>query len=218
MRIRFGPFVLDQGTRELLHRARVVEVSPKAFRLLEVLIERRPQAVSKDDLQDLLWPGVYVAEGNLSRLMNEVRKALGDHAEKPRFIRTVHGFGYAFSGEAEADAAAPPPAVPAVLFKISWQDREIALREGENILGRDQDAVAWIDDARVSRHHARILVSRGEAVLEDLGSRNGTLLQGKKITSSRPLSDGNEIQIGSTRIRFRRYVSGVTTRDFSASS
>ena len=212
MRTRFGQFVLDQGTRELLHRGKVTEVSPKAFRLLEILLERRPEAVSKEDLQNLLWPSVFVAEGNLSRLMNEVRKAIGDDAEKPRFIRTVHGFGYAFSGAAETDGTPSKPAPSDVVLKLYWDDREIALEEGENILGRDKDAVAWIDYPSVSRHHARILVSGGEAVLEDLGSRNGTMLGGEKVTGRRPLSDGDRILIGSARLTFRRYVGAGPTR------
>jgi DNA-binding winged helix-turn-helix (wHTH) protein len=216
MRLRFGQFVLDQGTRELLHRGKVTEVSPKAFRLLEILLERRPQAVSKEDLQNLLWPDVYVAEGNLSRLMNEVRKAIGDDAGKPRFVRTLHGFGYAFSGAAESDAPPSKPAASDVVYKLFWDDREIALEEGENILGRDKDAVAWIDYPSVSRHHARILISGAEAVLEDLGSRNGTMLGGQKITERRTLSDGDRILIGSARLTFRRYVGGVTTRSTRA--
>ena len=212
MRIRFGQVVLDQGTRELLHRGKGVVVSPKAYRLLEILLERRPQAVSKEDLQNLLWPSVYVAEGNLSRLMNEVRKAIGDDAEKPRFIRTVHGFGYAFSGPAETDAEPSKPAASEVVFKLYWDDREITLEDGENILGRDRDAVAWIDYPSVSRHHARILISGGEAVLEDLGSRNGTMVGGERIKTRRTLSDGDRILIGSARLTFRRYVGGTPTR------
>jgi DNA-binding winged helix-turn-helix (wHTH) protein len=213
MRILFGDCVLDPETRELSRRGKTAAVSPKAFRLLEVLIERRPRAVKKDELQDLLWPGVFVAEGNLSRLMNELRKTIGDDAEKPRFIRTVHGFGYAFSGEAARETALPARSVARdVVFKLVWGDREIALAEGENILGRDRDAVAWIDIQSVSRHHARIVISGKRATLEDLGSKNGTFLQGQKVTSRRTLSDGNRIRIGSVDLTFRLFIGGVSTQ------
>ena len=212
MRIRFGPCVLDLGTRELLRRGKVASLSPKGFRLLEVLLERRPEAVRKDELQDLIWPGVFVAERNLARLMNEVRKAIDDDAEKPVYIRTVHGFGYAFSGEAVREAAGQTAKGADVVFKLVWGDREIALEEGENILGRDRAAVAWIDVPSVSRHHARIVVSGGRATLEDLKSKNGTYLQGQKVSSPRALSDGNRIRIGSVNLTLRRFVGGASTQ------
>ena len=62
-----------------------------------------------------------------------------------------------------------------------WADREIALRTGENIIGRDEESVLWIDHALVSRRHARILIGESEALLEDLGSKNGTFLRGERI-------------------------------------
>src|SRR3970282_731628 len=108
MRARFGECTLDTSTRELLRDGTAVHLTGKAFRLLEVLIEHRPTALSKDQLQDLVWPGVFVSEANLTSLITELRKAIGDDAHSPSFIRTVYGFGYAFSGDLE-DAAAPPP-------------------------------------------------------------------------------------------------------------
>ena len=75
------------------------------------------------------------------------------------------------------------------------------LLEGPNVIGRAPDATIPYDVAGVSRHHARIVVSRDGVTLEDLGSKNGTYLQGKRITSA-PLSDGDEIQIGKARMIF----------------
>ena len=212
MRIRFVACVLDLGTRELLRRGKVVSLSPKGLRLLEVLLERRPEAVRKEELQDLIWPGMFVAERNLARLMNEVRTAVGDDAENPRYLRTVHRFGYAFSGEAESESTAPSTKGADIVFKLVWGDREIALEEGGNILGRDRAAVAWIDVPSVSRHHARIVVSDGHAVLEDLKSKNGTYLQGQKVSAPRPLSDGSRIRIGSVNLTLRRFVGGASTQ------
>jgi len=56
MRVRFGPFVFDSATRELLRELRPVHLSPKSFDLLQILIERRPALVTKSELQDQLWP------------------------------------------------------------------------------------------------------------------------------------------------------------------
>src|SRR5206468_10723387 len=111
----------------------------------------------------------------------------------------VHTYGYAFSGTTDA-----PPAAAAVsalrderICRLVWGDREITLAEGENLLGRDRQAVVWIDSATVSRRHARIVVTEGEAVVEDLGSRNGTSVQGQRIRGSMRLADGDRLRLGS---------------------
>ena len=76
---------------------------PKAFALLAVLIERRPKAVSKQELHKLLWPDTFVSDANLPNLVAELREAFGDDAHEPRLIRTVQRFGYAFSAETSAE-------------------------------------------------------------------------------------------------------------------
>src|SRR5262245_12033885 len=95
-RVRFGEFILDVETRELLCRNKPVALSPKAFHLLQILIENRPKAVSKSDLHDRLWPGTFVVDANLPNLIGEIRRALDDNPHDSRFVRTVHRFGYAF--------------------------------------------------------------------------------------------------------------------------
>ena len=78
-------------------------MSPKAYELLKLLLEQRPKALSKAELHERLWPGTFVSEVNLAALVNEVRAALGERGRHGRFIRTVHGFGYAFAHEAVTD-------------------------------------------------------------------------------------------------------------------
>ena len=95
----FGEFVLDLDGRRLLRAGAVVALSPKALTLLGVLVEQRPGAVSKQALQDHLWPRTFVVEKNLTNLIGEIRAALGDEAGQPRFVRTVPRFGYAFVDE-----------------------------------------------------------------------------------------------------------------------
>ena len=99
MVVRFGDCSFDGETRQLFREEHVVSLSPKAFRLLEHLIREAPRAISKDELHEVLWPHVFVSDGNLARLATEVRQAIGDSAHNPHFVRTVHGFGYSFSGE-----------------------------------------------------------------------------------------------------------------------
>ncbi len=92
----FGDFVLNLDTHELERAGAPVSLSPKAFELLDILVENHPKALSKTELQARLWPGTYVVEKNLTNLVSEIRAALGDDPLHPRFIRTVHRFGYAF--------------------------------------------------------------------------------------------------------------------------
>jgi DNA-binding winged helix-turn-helix (wHTH) protein len=200
MRLRFGDCVFDSDTREVIRDDLPVHVSPKAFALLAALIEKRPKAISKDDLHGLLWPDTFVSDANLPNLVAELRESLGDDAQKPRIIRTVPRFGYAFRAEAVADAGTR---VFAPGFRLIWGDREIALRPGENVIGRDDAAALWIDDNLVSRRHARIVIDEAGAFLEDLGSKNGTLLGGRKIESPTRLADEDLITVGPASMIFR---------------
>jgi len=200
---RFGDFVFDEDTRELLRGGEVVPLSPKAFELLRHLLRRRPAAVSKQELQAVIWPDTNVTEASLASAASDLRAALNDRRRRPQFIRTVHGFGYAFCGEAdEVGSAAAEPAAGSV-YRLIWRRREIELSRGENLLGRDRRSVAWFDSPTVSRRHARILVTGEEAVLEDLGSRNGTWIGGKKVTGPVRLSDLDEVKLGSVVMVFR---------------
>src|SRR5262245_44494917 len=138
MRLRFAGCVYDGDTREVFRGGRPCVVSPKAFSLLELLIERRPGAVSRDDIHTRLWPDVHVSEANLANLVVELRAALGDDARKPRVIRTVPRFGYAFRADARPDLGRleAGPGAPRVVYRLVWGRREISLDPGENLIGR----------------------------------------------------------------------------------
>jgi DNA-binding winged helix-turn-helix (wHTH) protein len=203
VRVQFGDCTLDSDTRELSRGGEPVHLEPKAYRLLELLLAARPKALSKADLQEELWPKTYVSERSLARLVADLRIAVGDQASEPLFIRTVHGFGYAFCGEVAAAARQPGRRSSDFHCRLSWGDREIALVEGENVLGRDPDVAVWIDLNSVSRHHARVVVTDEVALLEDLGSRNGTLVNGERISSPRPLANGDRIKVGAASLVYR---------------
>jgi len=204
---QFDKFLLDTDRRELFRGGEPVHLPPKTFRLLEVLLESRPRAIAKADLLERIWPGTFVAETNLSSLVADLRTALGDDPRKPRFLRTVHGFGYAFCGEAREEAGERPRHW---FHRLIWEGREIALQEGDNLLGRDPEAVAWIDHASVSRRHARIAVAGATATIEDLGSKNGTWLRGERVASA-VLATGEEIRIGSVDLLYRVFAAPDST-------
>jgi DNA-binding winged helix-turn-helix (wHTH) protein len=203
MRYSFAAFTLDAATRQLSASGAERHLSPKAFDLLVFLVSNRSRAVAKGELQQHLWPETFVEETNLAGLVAEVRRTLDDPASSPRYVRTVYGFGYRFVAEVTVQEGPPRPATSrARCYLISTQG-ELMLMEGANVVGRAPDATIQLDSPGVSRHHARIVVSGAEATLEDVSSKNGTYLDGTRITSRVPLSDGSQIRIGTVLLTFR---------------
>ena len=101
--------------------------------------------------------------------------------------------------------------MPRYAFRLICGPREIALEEGESILGRDPDATVFIDHVSASRRHAQITIVGGTATIEDLGSKNGTRVDGERIETAASLADGSQIRIGSVRMDFRIFpLSGST--------
>lgn len=206
MRFRLGDVTFDGDRRQLLRGKEPVALSPEARHLLEFLIEKSPRAVSTKELQQVIWSGEPVPEWSLLALVSELRRALADDLDQPRFIRHVHGFGYAFEGESSPAVDEPP--VPSSRHWLVLDGRELPLEEGENILGRDPGSLC-IDDGTVSRRHARITVTGGSAVLEDLGSKNGTWWHEEQLEAALALSDGEEFSVGGVRLVYRGPSSGL---------
>jgi DNA-binding winged helix-turn-helix (wHTH) protein len=203
MTTSFGPFTLDVDARLLRREGHAVHVSPKSLELLAALVEARPRVLSKAELQDRLWPDVFVAEANLSNLVAEIREALGDRARTPQFIRTAHGFGYAFCAEATSAPASALTHARSAACCVAWGQREFLLRAGAHVIGRDAGADVRLDASTVSRRHARLLVSAGNVRLEDLGSKNGTFKAHHRVTAPIQLSDGDVVRIGSLALTIR---------------
>jgi len=208
MRVEFGEFTLDRGARQLLRGGKALHLEPKALELLGLLLERRPLAVAKTEIRDRLWPDTFVSESNLTGLVAQVREALGDDPRQPRYIRTVHGFGYAFADEAASVEGRVTRGAP----RVVWERRIIPLAPGENVLGRDEDVAVRIDSPGVSRRHARIVVDKGAARLEDLGSKNGTYWREEKLEGPRELADGDTFRLGRLLLVFRDAVVAGSTK------
>ena len=210
MSIRFGPFVLEPDTRQLKRNDAPVHLPPKAFDLLQALVLERPRVLSKSALQNLLWPDAFVVEANLSNLVAEIRDALDDDAKAPRYIRTVHGFGYAFCGDATS-VPATDAALESMPCWLEWGPRHFPLPIGEHVIGRDPAADIRLDAATVSRRHARVVVTSDGVVLEDFASKNGTRRRDQPVTAPVALADGDVLRIGALKVTFR-------TRGLSAST
>ena len=194
---RFGDCDLDLGARRLFRASQEVHLSPKAFELLKLLVERRPHALAKSELLEHVWPGVFVSDASLARAINQLRGAVGDSARRPHIIRTVHGYGYAFVADVIDETPAPASrAGKRYSSYLALGHRTFPLSEGEHIIGREPDLAIRLDSPKVSRRHARIVVSGATATIEDLASKNGTFVRGDRIETTVGLDPGDQIQIG----------------------
>lgn len=211
----FGPFVLDEDQRRIFRSGEAVAVSPKAYELLVALVHARPRVVSKGDLHSGVWPDSFVSDVTLASLIAELRRVLGDSSRTPLYIRTAHGFGYAFCAEAR-EARRPGRAHgPLVVTRawVEWENGEhrCDLQEGETVIGRDPDVELQLDLPTVSRRHAAIERIGSESTLRDLGSKNGTRVGETRVESRHRLVDGDRVSIGSVVIVYRSPTSPAST-------
>ena len=211
MKIGFGPFTLDLDTRQLTQAGREIHLEPKAFELLATLVLDRPKALSKAELLDRIWRDTIVEDANLSNLVAEIRAALGDHARAPVYVRTMHGFGYAFCGDATtlsrrggADADRPT-------CWLEWDTQRFPLSIGEHVIGRDPDVDIRLEASTVSRRHARLVVKPEGTILEDFGSKNGTFRGSERVSEPIELADGDAIHIGSLLVTFHVRAGAMST-------
>jgi DNA-binding winged helix-turn-helix (wHTH) protein len=211
-RIGLDDLVYDEEARQLRRGESALDLTRKAFELLGLLLKNRPRALSKAELRDALWPKTFVSDSSLAQVVTELRSALGDDARAPRLIRTVYGFGYAFAGAATKLSVPSATSSPEASSWLVWGPNEVALHDGTNLIGRDADCLVRLSSPRVSRHHARLTVTGRAATLEDLGSKNGTYLEGRLLRGAMPLRDGDEIAIGPAVFVFRASGKTRTTK------
>ena len=169
MRVVFGACEFDTLRHALLRHGRPTPLSPRAFRLLEILSIGGRTLSRKTSFWRVLWPETFVGpDAGLHNLVAEVRAAIGDTPRAAQFIRTVPRFGYAFHGEARPASATAVDAVERGLPgpHLISRRREWRLSEGPNDVGRDRDCAVSIDSPSVSRRHARVVVTSGAATIE----------------------------------------------------
>jgi DNA-binding winged helix-turn-helix (wHTH) protein len=191
MRVRFGNCAFDERSRTLERDGQPVTLTEDAHALLTLLVQHCPHTLSKAELVDRIWPTTSVADDALELIVSEVRAATGESAADRRWIRSVGEVGYAF-GDSDRAVAIPPSGH----WVLTWATRWFVLAPGENIIGRDPAAAVSVDAEIISRRHARIVVTPDTAVLEDLGSKNGTYLGVTRITTPQTLHRGDQIRIG----------------------
>ena len=105
--VNFGPFCLDFAAECLWKGSRAIKLRPKAFAVLDYLVSRPGQLVTKEELLNEVWPGTFVGEAVLKVAIRQIREALDDDPGSPRFIETAHRRGYRFIGEIKKGDRAP---------------------------------------------------------------------------------------------------------------
>jgi DNA-binding winged helix-turn-helix (wHTH) protein len=203
--VRFGLFELDLATGELRKKGARVPLQEQPFQVLAMLVQRAGDLVSRDDLRARLWPdAVFVDfDQGLNKAVTKIRGALGDLAASPRYVETLERRGYRFIAAVEwIEAGTRQPATDharITVVRLAWGDRSLPLGEGSHVIGRDPAAAIWVDSSLASRRHAALVVTPSSVTIEDLGSRNGTFVNGVRIDAVLRLTHGDEIRVGPAR-------------------
>src|SRR5438105_6208807 len=100
----FDDVRIEPETFQAFKAGQLIQLEPKALRLLLFLIENRDRLIEKEEILDAIWNGTHVTENALTREIGKLRKILGDDPKAPKYIQTVHTRGYRFIAElAEAN-------------------------------------------------------------------------------------------------------------------
>ena len=197
LQIRFTDCLLDIDARQLVRAGHDTHLPPKAFELLKLLIESRPRVLPKSELIERVWPGVFVSDASLAKVVSRIRKAIGQ-TDDTRIIRTVHGCGYAFAAELadQPSGAEWGPAAGRAACSLVCGRREFPLVDGDHIVGRDAHCSIRLDSPKVSRQHARLIVRGVSVAVEDLDSKNGSFVRGIRVTTPTTLQPGDDLRVG----------------------
>ena len=208
-----GEWIVEPQLGRLTRGGTTVSLELKVMDVLLCLAREAGMLVTRQDLIDSVWATEFVSDNTLTHAIAELRSALGDDAKSPSYIETIHRRGYrlllgAFEPDETQTAAANRPSC----FYIIRGDRNVPLRDGKNLIGRIPWATVTIDSLQVSRRHASIVVDESTALLEDLRSKNGTYLNGRRLDDPAPLTDGDRIALGSYVVVLQ-VVTKVTTEE-----
>lgn len=184
---RFGPFRVELESGLLWRGRALVPLTPKCAELLLQLIQRGSRGISKAELLARLWPDTDVLESNLTSTMSMLRKALGERAGAPRYIRTVPRRGYRFVPEGEGGEPAPAAVEAAPPGAGGTAPR--AIRRERYFVGRSAELErlsAWLEEAR--RGRGRMVCVRGEPGIGKTWLVDA-LLEPLEGTAAAPLGD-----------------------------
>jgi len=208
-----GEWLVEPTLDRISRDGQIVRLRPRAMDVLICLALEAGKLASKQKIIDDVWCTEFVSEHALTQVIAELRSALGDDARSPIYIENIPRRGYRLVATVTPVAASVPSARDASLpFKLQSEDGEFPLIQGPNIIGRTVETDIRIDRTEVSRCHARIMVQGTTATIEDLGSKNGTYVNGERLDGPALLTNGDEIWIGRSVARLRFLVEGEPTQ------
>jgi DNA-binding winged helix-turn-helix (wHTH) protein/tetratricopeptide (TPR) repeat protein len=128
----FGPFRVDTGVRRLYRDCQIVPLTAKVFDILEVFVQNSGRTLTKEELIEQIWPEQFVEEGNLTRNISTLRKALGESPDEHLYIVTLPGRGYRFVASVkdvsyESQAASRPAAIDSAAGSLEQAGQEHSL-------------------------------------------------------------------------------------------
>ena len=187
---RFGELTFHDASRQLMHHGVELRLSSQARRILRLLLLSWPASLSRERLNEELWPSTFYCETTVDELIVELRVVLG--SRKASSVRVIERVSYVLS--ADVQRVSCPPLAAALVSAHGGHP----LYEGENSVGRANDNSIVLNDVRISRRHASIMLLGGKAWLRDLGSTNGTFIAGRCIgVSPAAISSSSRISFGS---------------------
>lgn len=191
----FGSFTLDTSSRELREQERIVAADPRHIAVLLYFLENPGRVISREELIEKLWPKSNDGGERLSEAVVALRDALHDRdARIPRYIAAAPPRGYKFVASVSTTK---------VEYELIHGLRRLSLAAGENIIGRAGDATVQIRTTGVSRHHARLVIGPENATIEDLESKNGTMVNRRRIKGVCELKQHDEVGIGDATLIFQ---------------
>lgn len=222
--VRFAEFELDAAAYTLRREGERVRLEKMPMEVLILLVRAAGALVERGEIRVALWGSDVFVEHDaaINTAVRKIRQALGDDPEKPRFVETVVGKGYRFvacvksvrshgqSNAITSDRGAERRTFPSC--SVTCGADEFILETGVTVLGRDPSVGVYVEHPSVSRHHARISIEGDEAVLEDLKSRNGTFLDGRRIEAPTRIHRGAVIGLGAITLTFRVLSAPASTR------
>jgi len=209
---QLGDWLVEPMLDRISRGEEIVQLRPRAMDVLTCLALQVGELASKRQLIDAVWRTEFVSEHALTQVIAELRAALGDNARNPSYIENIPRRGYRLVAVLTPLEMPEPQVMGASLpFRLEGETGAFPLTHGTNLIGRTPDAVVQIDRTEVSRCHARVVVEGTAATIEDLGSKNGTYLNGQRLQQPVLLTDGDEIWIGRSVARFRFVAEGEPT-------
>ena len=216
-RYRFGPFLYDAASHGLLRGGAEIPLTHKSRELLLLFLHNPGRLLTREEITEKVWPDVAVTDDAVRFQVAELRKAFAE--EGGAYIRTIRRRGLSVGGPGEAGRRpARPPRGPDAAHRVRSTASASSSRVARSSSWKARTSSAAIPTRPSGSTTLRSRggtpgssIGGGKATLEDLESKNGTLLNGKKIEKRMALSDGDELRVGPETMVLRE-LSPATTQ------